>query len=201
MDPGAVDLLLKANEGYKNFKKMKPYTVTVRPWFLDDYAKKLNINVITQFALYKCMHGVCLFACDSEENWKIHMEQHLNLIDVLAEKKLLKREYRAELVKFRECAYCGSEPNEKTPLRMDAVCRHMEMEHRRNTFQCAHCYYRTIEIDNMILHMEKYHRDSDREILLYGVNREFQDSDKDELEQCHQKIARIRCNLGKHDPK
>lgn len=197
MDPDVADILLKANDGYKNFKKLNQYTITVRPWFLHDYAKKLNINDITQFALYKCMHDVCLFACDSQENWKIHMEQHLNLIDVLAAEKKLKREYRAELVKFRECSYCGREPNEKCP-RIDEVCRHMEMEHRRNAFQCSHCFYRAMEMDNMVLHMEKYHGDSDREILLYDVqHRKFEDSDKDELNQCHQKITKITCNLGK----
>lgn len=204
-DPDAAqydpDILLKVHEQYNIMKKWIPYTESVRPWFLEDYAKKPNINVITQFALYKCMHDVCLFACDSEENWKAHMDEHLNLIDLLATKNLLNRNYRAELTKFRECPYCGSESNcgnaTNNKKRFDQVCRHIEMEHRRNTMQCAYCFFRTIEMDHMVWHMEKYHATCDREILLYGIHRDFQDSDLEILnEGCSQYITEIKCNLG-----
>lgn len=204
-DPDAApydpETLLKVHEQYKIMKKWIPYIENVRPWFLEDYAKKPEINVITQFALYKCMHDVCLFACDSEENWKAHMDEHLNLIDFLGTKSLLDRNYRTELTKFRECPYCGSESNcgnaTNNKKRFDQVCRHMEMEHRRNTMQCAYCFFRTIEMDHMVWHMEKYHATCALEILLYGIHRDFQDSDLEILnEGCSQYITEIKCNLG-----
>lgn len=200
-DPGAAKLLLDAHNAFEPFKTMKNFNVVVRPYIDEDYARKLNINVITQFSLYKCMHDACLFACDSEENWRVHMEQHSNLIDILGVEQKLKSEYKEQLLKFCECPYCGYEPKRKNNTQcrsLDAVCRHMEMEHLRNTIQCAHCYYRTNEMDNIIFHMEKYHRDRKRDILLYSRRREFQDSDLEELKQCDQHITGIKCNLRKY---
>lgn len=198
-DPDAVELLLGA---YKSFKEMNGFNIIVRPYILGDYARKPDINMITQFALYKCMQDACLFACDSKKNWIIHMEQHSNLIDLLKVELKKKPDYKNELLKFCECPYCGYEPNRRKDVKcrlLDAVCRHMEMEHLRNTIQCAHCFYRTNEMDNIIFHMERYHSNCDRKILLYGkqdgIDREFQDSDLEELKQCDQHINRIICNL------
>lgn len=198
-DPEAVEILLEAHSALKSFKaRNASKMISVRPYIDGDYAKKLDINVISQFALFKCMHDPCLFACDSEDTWKIHMEQHSNLIDILNEKSKLQPDYKNELLKFCECPYCGYEPKRNKNIKcrsLDAVCRHMEMEHLRNIIQCKHCYYRTNEIDNIIYHMERYHSGCDREILLYGVRRDFQDNDLEEMKQCDQNITRIKCNL------
>lgn len=197
-DPGAREVLLAAHRAYKSFKTMNAFKIIVRPYILEDYARKLDINMITQFALYKCMHDACLFACDSEEKWIAHMEQHSSLIDLLGEELKRRPNYKNELLKFGECPYCGYEPNRRKDVKcrlLDAVCRHMAMEHIRNTIQCAHCYYRTNEMDNIIFHMERYHPSCDRKILLCGIHREFQDSDLEELKQCDQHIVRIKCNL------
>lgn len=193
-------MLVKVSQEYKDFeRKFNRAFFSVRPWILEDYAKKLDINMITQFALYKCMYGMCSFACDSEENWQIHMDQHINLMDAINDEKMLTNEYRAELIKFRECAYCGNEPHtrqEKLTATTNAVRRHMEMEHRRSTLQCASCFYRSIEMDSMVYHMEKFHPGS-KDILLYGTSREFQDDDVHDFEGCQeQNIKRIKCNLG-----
>lgn len=199
-DPDAPEHLLAAHRAYKSFKTMNAFKIVVRPYILEDYARKLDIDMITQFALYKCMHDACLFACDSEEKWIIHMEQHSSLIDLLGEQLKKRPDYKNELLKFGECPYCGYEPNRRKDVKfrlLDAVCRHMEIEHIRNTIQCAHCYYRTNEMDNIILHMERYHPHCDRKILLCGIHREFQDSDLEELKQCDQHITRIKCNLCK----
>lgn len=191
-DPETREMLLNVFKDYEKFKKFNRFEVNVRPYISGDYAKKLDINPITQFALYKCMHDTCLFACNSENDWKIHMEQHHNLIDALTDFNLLNKDNRQQLLKFRECSYCGSEPHTG-----HQVCRHMEMEHRRNIFQCAHCYYRAIEIDHIIWHMEECHADSDREILLCGLQHEFQQEDEDALQNgCQQYITKIKCNLG-----
>lgn len=200
-DPGAAELLFQAYKAYTSFKANNEYKIIVRPYIFGDYARKLDINTITQFAFYKCMHGACLFACNTEENWKIHMEQHSNLIDLLGEQVKKNSNDKNELLKFCECPYCGYEPKRNKNIEcrsLDAICRHMEMEHLRNTIQCAHCYYRTNEMDNIVLHMEKYHPNCDREILLHGMRREFQDSDLEELKQCDRNVTRIKCDLCKY---
>lgn len=199
-DPDAVELLLAAHRAYKSFKEMNPFKIVVRPYILEDYARKLDIDLITQFALYKCMHDACLFACDSEENWIMHMEQHSNLIDLLGDELKRKPKYKEELLKFCECPYCGYEPSRRKEVvcrSLDAVCRHMDMEHQRNTIQCAHCYYRTNEMDNIIIHMERYHPNCKRQVLLCGIHREFQDEDLEELKYSDQHITRVKCNLCK----
>lgn len=193
MDPGAAESLLNVFKDYNEFKELKPFELNVRPYIPEDYAKKLDINPITQFALYKCMQDACLFACNSENVWKIHMKEHINLYDALTDHQLLDDYNRSDFLKFRECSYCGSEPSMN-----HQVCRHMEMEHRRNAFQCAHCFYRTIEMDNMVLHMEEYHSDLECEILVYDLQREFLQSDIDDLNSgCLQYINKIKCDLGK----
>lgn len=201
-DPDAREMLANVNDEYEKLKKLhklnkSSYTVCVRPWFDEDYAKKRDINIITQFALYKCMHDWCIFATDSEKHWEIHMGRHISLMDVLSEKELMKPCHRAELIKFRECSYCRSEPHTKRHAAYQ-VCRHMDMEHRRNSFQCAFCFYRTIETDNIIIHMEAHHSNADREILLYDVHREFQQKDEEILRGgCEQYITKIECGQGK----
>lgn len=198
----AEEILLSVCEEYKKLDILKksnksPYSVGVRPWILEDYAKKRNINTMTLYSLYKCVHQWCLYATDSEEEWIIHMETHIQLMDVLSGKKMISNDYRSELIQFRECPYCRSEPNNKKHS-AHQVCRHMDMEHRRNAFQCANCFYRTIETDNMVLHMETYHPNAGSEILLYDVRREFQQKDEEILrEGCEQYITEIECGLGK----
>lgn len=142
------------------------------------------------------MHEWCSYATDLEKSWEIHMGRHISLMDVLSKNELMNNDYRAELIKFRECSYCGSEPHRKRHAAYQ-VCRHMDMEHRRNTFQCAVCFYRTIEMDNMVSHMETYHPNAEREILLYEVRREFQQKDEEILRDgCEQYISKMKCGLG-----
>lgn len=186
-DPSAEEILL--NE-YKELEKISAYGVNVRPWFSNDYAKKCDINTITQFALYKCLHHWCIYATDSEKKWKIHMGEHTHLLDALSNKELIGKDYLVKLAKFRECPYCGDA--------LHVEDRHMEVKHRRNTFQCAYCFYRTIETDNMVLHVETYHPNAGREILLYDIYREFHQEDEVILRNgCEQYITKIKCGLGK----
>lgn len=205
---------MRVHEEYNTLEKLKkygksPYTVKVRPYIFGDYAKKRSTNTVTQYALYKCMFEWCVFATNSEKDWEIHMERHLQLMDALSKKNLLNNDYRSKLIKFRECCYCGSEAKEKQHSahekrhRMELhsayqVCHHMEMQHSRNTFQCAFCFYRTVETDNMVLHMEAYHANANHEILVYDVHREFQQKDEEILKEgCDQYITKMKCGQGK----
>lgn len=173
------------------------YTVDVRPWIIEDYAKKRNINTMSQYALYKCMHQWCIYATNSEQDWNNHMQRHIELMDALSKNDLINNNNRSELIKFRECPYCGSEAQDKKHS-AHQVCHHMDMHHLRNTIQCAFCFYRTIETDNIVLHMKTYHSDAGREILIYDVHREFQQKDEEILRDgCDQYITKIKCGQGK----
>lgn len=198
MDPIKVSVKLEQNEMQllsntaDHFQAtVKSNNYKVRPWIAEDYATKSQLHLVTQFGLYKCMHNDCLFSTDNEEKWKIHMEQHLKLMDVLKDNDRLSNKIRCEHIKFRECPYCIAD----LPSNF-AVIDHIEEEHRRSIFQCKYCFYRTIEMDNMILHHQSFHDDKKPDVLVLDANRnrEYEDKDKEILEQgCDQYVETFEC--------
>lgn len=175
------------------YKKNYTNTVVVRPWMDGDYGLKSRIDEICQFALYKCMHEKCMFATNSTENWQIHMAVHCQVIDHFKERDSLEKLTRDKLIKFRECPYCGFEAKADHQM-----LRHMEEDHRRSIFQCTLCFYRTIETDNMVLHMQSCHPDATKKIMMCGDVREFLQQDEEILSQdCDNYVKKIQCGQGK----
>lgn len=167
----------------------------VRPWIEDDYGRKPAINVITQFALYKCMHEQCIFATNKLEQWLVHMTVHIQLIDFFKKQEVLDKSTRSRLIKFRECSYCGYEAKANHD-----VVRHLEEEHHRSIFQCSLCFYRTIEYDNMMLHMNTYHpaNGGQQEVYLCGDTLEFNQQDDETLDQdVENNVEKMKCGQGK----
>lgn len=165
-------------------------TIVVRPW-IDNVDRKFSNDTISQFALYKCMSEKCLFATDSMKQWQTHMNSHHQLIGYFERQHLLDKSTRDRLIKFRQCSYCEFQAKAD-----QQIIWHMEEEHRRSIFQCANCFYRTIEIDNMVLHMQIYHPGND-EILLCSESRGFDQQDQEILEQdCGAYVKKIRCDQG-----
>lgn len=162
----------------------------LRPWCINNDTKKCKMKTLAQYALYKCMNQWCTYATDSKENWKIHMDEHIFLLFELMRMELIGGKddvYQVKLAKFHVCHYCGD----------DSETEHMETEHRGSIFQCSYCFYRTIEIDNLILHMEKYHSNADRGVLLYKIDREFQPKDEAEIiNGCKKNVTKIKCAIG-----
>lgn len=172
-----------------HYKQVSLYDYHVRPWIDADYANKAIRSIITQFALFKCMHDKCNFATNSDELWSLHMVEHLKLIDILQKNKMLTNEIRSEQNKFRECPYCIIDRH-----RDYHVTAHIETEHRRSIFQCSFCYYRSIEIENIFLHYNEFHANEPKEILLCGEQREFEhDNGNDILWEGEQYIEQFKC--------
>lgn len=192
IDPELAEKLLEINE---NNRQLAEFTTLVRPW-IGDNAKKPSINLLTQFALYKCMHEKCIFSTNSEELWKDHMEIHIKMIDSLTkDKNRLQKSDRNELKKFRKCCYCERECKGNYD-----VTHHMSEEHRKSIFQCAYCFYRCVEMDSIIIHNETYHPTQEKEILLCGAfeeKRDFDEKDENILNESHQYIKRIKCGQSK----
>lgn len=179
------------------YQQIEEYGVSVRPWFELDYAKKPDINLITQFSLFKCMHEQCIFAIDSVELWIEHMEMHLKFIEVCMKEEVVHKTRRDEMKKFRECPYCGWLATANRTL-----IDHMHDEHGRSIFQCSYCFYRTCEMDNMVLHHETYHKEQPRDILLCGDQREFDATYADVMRnRCDDFVTKIRCGQGKYKRK
>lgn len=178
---------------YKAYDKVAEYEIIVRPWIDGDWYKKPHINTLTQFAMYKCMHKKCIFFTNDEEQWKMHMQKHIDMFDVLKKFGILQKSVRDEQIGFRECSYCS-----KTSKSDNEYNHHMGIEHVGCILQCAHCFYRCNEMDNIVLHYEAFHKDEKRKVLLLNEKREFGYSNKEVLESnCAQYVKKIQCGQGK----
>ncbi|XP_055311887.1 uncharacterized protein LOC129574228 isoform X2 [Sitodiplosis mosellana] len=184
IDPETEKALLNA---YTNVDE-KEYKYQVRPW-IDEYTKKPAIDLMTQFALYKCMHPMCLYATNDDQNWESHMDKHLDMFDVLTKRNaVIGKATRDQHIKFRDCPYCPHQAKANYQ-----VLDHMA-EHRRNAFQCAHCFYRCLEMDNIVMHYEKYHIGKSCDVLLCSEYVEhFEDRDEDQIKFDLANVMKIKC--------
>lgn len=126
----------------------------VKPWIDGDGSIKENIRLDMLLALFKCMHRLCKFSTDDATRMTEHIDSHLKAIDALPTPGMQ--------IECLECAYCT-----KSFMFGATLAAHIENEHSDSIFQCANCFYRTIEIENIIGHTERYHKDDgERKILL-----------------------------------
>lgn len=122
------------------------------------------------------------------------MDKHIDLIDVLDKRGVLNPDIRKDYIKFRECPYCPME--EKANFK---VIAHME-EHCQNSFQCAYCFYRSIEVDSAILHHNTHHSGKPREILLCNEEVEFDQKHEEQLKSNRdENIAKFKCGQASSD--
>lgn len=68
--------------------------------------RKPCISTIHQFALYKCVHEMCFFATNSEDNFREHMEKHDEINEYEKEKGTLVKTEHDQMATYRHCAYC-----------------------------------------------------------------------------------------------
>lgn len=172
-----------------HYRTKKDQDFKVRPWIDGDNASKLSMSFITQFALFKCMHENCIFSTNNENDWIQHIDDHIKFIDVLAKRYgLTNDDLRNHQIRFRECAYCPAKKESN-----DGITWHIAEEHDRSIFQCAYCFYRTIEIDCIALHCDVFHAKDSQIILMTGFKREFEDKDSDSLNEGEQYFKDIQC--------
>lgn len=133
IDPETEQRLLNVSQAKYDQKDLEKFEV--RPW-IDDFSKKPQIDIMTQFALYKCMHPECVYATDNEQHWESHMKKHIQMIDVLTKcyGEDFGKTIRNKHIKFRECPYCMHMAKSNFQ-----VINHMA-QHRRNAFQVCFPY-------------------------------------------------------------
>lgn len=159
--------------------------------YRESAASEVTIDEITQFALYKCLVRKCVYATNAMDEFRKHMEMHVQVIDYYQRESLLDSKTHQKLIKFRECVYCGQKS-----ISNDQFLEHTESKHRRCIFKCPHCVYRSIEVDNVLLHRNTNHLFSDKAILLCGLPRGLDQVDKDVLKNAEQNVKKIRCGQG-----
>lgn len=169
------------------------FNITVRPWFGSDYAKKPRISLFTQYTLYKCMHDECVFATDDPDRFEEHMKKHWDFIDVIQHRIGINKHIRTKHNHFKECPYCNSE----FPTNPEFL-NHMNIYHRFSPFQCVKCFYRTHEMDNIVLHYEEFHPKIHKDVLLCHEQREVDEKDFEQIEEyCVENIKKFVCGQGK----
>lgn len=188
-DPAEKEHLLAIADHYK---QSTTYGFHVKQWIGEKWTKPI-ISVLNQFALFKCMHAQCVFSTNSKEDMEMHMNHHLALIEVLSnENGSIDKAMRAEQIKFRDCSYCDFSGHSNKE-----ILDHVLAEHEQCIFQCAYCFYRSIEVDNITLHYDAHHSKEERQIYLCGDVREFREQDREMLQEDVEKVQKIQCGQGK----
>lgn len=141
---------IKPETKYNNTKKMMnnatelldlAHGKKVKPWIELDSPIKEELRLQVQLDLFKCMHAACNMS--SEESNKL-----INHIDFLRVRRQIQNHNN-----YGDCSYC-----ENSYGRSGDLIDHIEKEHKNSIFQCANCFYRTIEIENIITHNERFHK-------------------------------------------
>lgn len=168
------------------------HSFQVKQW-IDDYWTKPAIRWISQFALFKCMHPQCIFSTDDKDDMAMHLDSHLTFMDILCESSgSLDRKIRDEQKKFRDCCYCDLEANSNNEL-----LEHIVVDHSQSIFQCKYCFYRSTEVDYIMVHYESFHSLEQREIYLCGETREFREEDREMLlTDSKYNMETIKCGQG-----
>lgn len=144
-----------------NFMVQIP-TLNIKPWTSNPTTKSTMIaddilSDISLFATFKCMAKNCIFSCESQENMEQHLYLHQEYVRDTAASSIVKQEY----ADFLECSYCELVATST----MDLVA-HVKNVHAKSKFQCQHCYYRSVDIHGVTVHMEKYHKAKEKVVLL-----------------------------------
>lgn len=133
--------------------------ILLKPWTLTISSKSNGIAFdmlrdSSLYSLYKCMSKNCSFAtADATE-----MEVHLNKHDANIGDGEMGSHY--EHGDHLECAYCALIAGTVTDLIL-----HIIEIHRSSSFQCQHCFYRSVDAHSVVTHLRMYHADDEPVIL------------------------------------
>lgn len=190
-DPAEEEILWNVANHYQ---QSIDYKFNVKKWIGNRWKKPI-IECVSQVALFKCMHPACIYSTDERQDMAIHMNSHLTFMKVIARDTAgaLPKTTRDQQIKFRDCCYCDFEAHYN-----DELLEHIVDEHSRSIFQCSYCFYRCIEVDNIISHYKALHPAEKREILLCGDSKEFTQQDYEMMkDDCENHVEKFKCGQGK----
>lgn len=169
----------------KTKTNLKPWAK--EPRFTRNVSKKLSD--IFLYARYKCMASQCLFATEDEREMQTHLRHHV-LFKNFIEKKFNK----SVDLHWTECSYCD--------YKTDTVCtdliNHINNEHATSRLQCPYCYYRTIELHNIVLHLNDFHKQNVKRVLICDAVKPLLLKEKLRmLESRRINASEYLCGLGK----
>lgn len=156
-----------------------------------------SMEPIMQYCLYKCMHPKCVFGTNDAMAMHEHMNEHITLMSFIQSKDTLSNEKRQYHSKFRECCYCHMKLGTNKEL-----IEHVQRIHSWSIYQCSHCFYRTIERDNIVTHYRSHHPGTSTvrlcshlgDKLAFQLTNQYQE----EIETLHfPNMPQLKCAAGK----
>ena len=125
----------------------------LQPWLNKRSHNKYAISCHTQLqknglrAKYRCMGSTCSFYTSEKGLYRLHLKRHIhnenNNIDT-----------------FLYCSNCIYSTND-----IDKLVNHVTIVHRFDRYQCPYCFYRSVEKQSCLTHVEKYHRYNEKCIM------------------------------------
>lgn len=124
---------------------LKPWTTCTNK--KSPYAETKLKRECSLMALFKCMANDCIFTTSDKGKMLKHLENHE---DQAADS------FNAQILddgSWFECCYC-----EENLGSCGLLVQHIIEEHSTSIFQCPQCFYRSVDLRNIFLHLEKHHK-------------------------------------------
>lgn len=137
--PKKKEIIKTSLDGLKSINK---HGINACPW-LPRIVKKWPSPIIPQSVLvakFKCMDQQCSFTTQNANNFKMHLDNHVEKSSVVS-------------ANYLSCSYCDT--TEASPI---DLIRHICDSHKYDNFQCKFCFYRSCANFNVLTHQKNFHR-------------------------------------------
>lgn len=166
---------------------------------------------ISLVALFKCMAIDCIFTTSDRSAMLTHLNNHEDFLMQPTNSLLGYTDSDSWL----ECCYCEKILDSCTLLVDHIVCeialnnnqkkdiqknKHIclflqEQQHSSSIFQCAYCFYRSVDPCNVNSHINSHHKDKHRMVLICGTHPKCLSEEIDILTSKSKNLKRVQCTF------
>lgn len=166
-----------------NDNPLKPWTRCMNT--KNPYAEMKLKRECSLVALFKCMAFDCIFTTSDDKSMLKHLENHEEL--PMQEGSIVQDD-----ISWLECCYC-----ENVIDTCDTLVKHIVNVHSTSIFQCAYCFYRSVDQNNVSSHLERYHgNEQEKYILVCDSESISLDDDIKVLQTMATNVNKIQCSTA-----
>lgn len=142
----------------------KEYKNPLKPWTKCPFIKyettiKQMLRDVSLIALYKCMSINCIFTTDDPIIMFEHINNHEEHVRLCQNSS--NQTKSLDHISWLECSYC-----DKMEDSCALLIKHIQNVHSTSIYQCAYCFYRTVDPSNIVTHQKMYHAKQELLILV-----------------------------------
>lgn len=133
------------------FKKISEANPKLRPWLRNELevtqsskVEKMLKSKNCLIATYKCMERSCDFVESCEHLFGLHLVQH----------------EKTKGLGHTKCCYCVEKFEDSKSL-----ISHVKTVHANDVHQCSYCFYRSVDLFNVLTHIEVHHEFKKRIVI------------------------------------